>query len=109
MLGPNPLYARIRNNPRFAELVTRRNRLTFGLFATVLIIFFGYMSLVCFWPQLIGRRLFAGSNLTFGICAGLFLFVFFCLIAGYYVYRANGDFDQITRELVAQAEAEEQL
>lgn len=109
MLSSNPLYARIRSNPRFAELVARRNRLTFGLFTTVLVIFYGYMGLVSFWPALIGRRLYAGSNLTFGICGGLFLFAFFCLIAGYYVYRANGDFDRITRELVAQAEAEERL
>lgn len=109
MLSSNPLYARIRKNPRFADLVMRRNRLTFGLFATVLIIFYGYMSIVSFWPELIGRRLFADSNLTFGIFGGWFLFAFFCLIASYYVYRANGDFDRITRELVAQAQAEEQL
>jgi uncharacterized membrane protein (DUF485 family) len=107
MPSSSPFYARIRNNPRFTELVARRNRLTFGLFTTVLILFYGYMSLVSFWPELIGRRLYPGSNLTVGICGGLFLFVFFCLIAGYYVYRANGDFDRITRDLVAQAQAEE--
>ncbi|GAB3470748.1 sodium:solute symporter family transporter [Azotobacter salinestris] len=93
----NPLYARIRRHSRFTELVTKRNRLTVRLFVAILVVFYGYMGLVTLWPELIGRRLSETSNLTFGVVAGMFLFVFFCLLAGLYVYRANGEFDRIAR------------
>lgn len=102
----NPLYARIRRHSRFTELVTKRNRLTVRLFVAILVVFYGYMGLVTLWPELIGRRLSETSNLTFGVVAGMFLFIFFCLLAGLYVYRANGEFDRMTRELIAQVERE---
>jgi uncharacterized membrane protein (DUF485 family) len=107
MSSSNPLYARIRRNTRFTELVARRNRFTLMLFVVILAVFYAYMGLVSFWPELIGRRLSDGSNLTFGVVAGGSLFVFFCVLSGLYVYRANGEFDHMTRELIAQVEQEE--
>ncbi len=107
MSSSSSLYARIRRSTQFTELVARRNRLTLGLFIMILAVFYGYMGLVSFWPDLIGLRLSEGSNLTFGVVAGVSLFVFFCALSGYYVYRANGEFDRMTRELVAQVRQEE--
>ncbi|WP_313055279.1 DUF485 domain-containing protein [Pseudomonas lopnurensis] len=107
MSSSSPLYARIRRNTQFTELVTRRNRLTLGLFVMILAVFYAYMGLVSFWPELIGRRLSGDSNLTFGVVAGVSLFVFFCTLSGFYVYRANGEFDRRTRELIAQIERED--
>lgn len=107
MPSSSPLYARIRNNTQFTELVARRNRLTLGLFVVTLVAFYSYMGMVSFWPELIGRRLSEGSNLTFGVVAGVSLFIFLCALSGFYVYRANGEFDQMTRELIAQVEQEE--
>lgn len=101
------IYARIRCSNQFTDLVTRRNRLTLSLFIVILAVFYGYMGLVSFWPELIGRRLSEGSNLTFGVAAGISLFVLFCGLSGFYVYRANGEFDRMTRELVAHASEEE--
>ena len=65
------MYAHIRRNPRFTELVAKRTRFAGILAAIVLIIFYGFVLLVAFAPELIGKRLFEGSNLTFGILAGL--------------------------------------
>lgn len=103
----SPLYARIRTNEQFQHLVARRNRFTRRLLLLVLASFLGYIALVSFWPALIARRLVEGSNLTFGVAAGAFLFVFFCGLSGWYVYRANGEFDRLTQALVAGLEQEE--
>ena len=103
----NPLYARVRRHSVFSDLVSRRNRLTATLLAIIVVAFCSYMGLVSFWPELIGRRLSEGSNLTFGVVAGAFLFVFFFLMACLYVYRANGVFDVMTRDLIAQVEGED--
>jgi len=94
------MYAHIRRNPRFAELVAKRTRFAVVLAVTVLVIFYGFVLLVAFAPELIGRRLFEGSNVTFGIAAGLFQFVFFWVLTLIYVRRANGEFDDINKEVV---------
>ncbi|WCW10631.1 DUF485 domain-containing protein [Pseudomonas aeruginosa] len=100
------LYARIRASARFQQLVARRNRFTLSLFVLILALFYGYIALVSFWPELIARRLMEGSNMTFGVAAGAFLFVFFCALSAFYVYRANGEFDRLTQTLVAGLEEE---
>ena len=101
------MYAHIRRNPRFAELVAKRTRFATLLAITVLVIFYGFVLLVAFAPELIGRRLFAGSNLTLGVLAGLLQFVFFWVLTLVYVRRANGEFDDINKEIVHAAWKEE--
>lgn len=97
------MYAHIRRNPRFTELVAKRTRFAGILAAIVLIVFYGFVLLVAFAPELIGKRLFEGSNLTFGILAGLLQFIFFWILTLMYVRRANGEFDDINKELVKAA------
>ena len=101
------MYAHIRRNPRFTELVAKRTRFAGILAAIVLIVFYGFVLLVAFAPELIGKRLFEGSNLTFGILAGLLQFIFFWILTLMYVRRANGEFDDINKELVKAAWKEE--
>ncbi len=97
------LYAHIRRNPRFAELVAKRTRFAVLLSAIVLIAFYGFVLLVAFAPELIGKRLSEGSNLTFGIVAGLTQFIVFWALTWIYVRRANGEFDAINNEIVQAA------
>ena len=97
------MYAHIRRNPRFTELVAKRTRFAGILAAIVHIVFYGFVLLVAFAPEVIGKRLFEGSNLTFGILAALLQFIFFWVLTLVYVRRANGEFDDINKELVKAA------
>ena len=94
------IYARIRQNPRFTELVARRTRFATILAAIVLVVFYGFILLVAFAPELIGKRLFEGSNWTFGIVAGLAQFIIFWVLTLIYVRRANGEFDDMNKEII---------
>ena len=47
-------YERIRSNPKFQELVSRRSRLAWTLSAIVLVGFYGFVMVVAFAPALIG-------------------------------------------------------
>ena len=100
------VYARIRRNPRFAELVSKRQGFATLLSVIVLTIFYGFFMVVAFTPNVIGRRLSEGSYLTVGIAAELFMFIFFWLLTALYVKRANGEFDAITAEIVRDASKE---
>ncbi|WP_408003424.1 DUF485 domain-containing protein [Pseudothauera rhizosphaerae] len=97
------MYAHIRRNPRFAELVARRTRFAAILSAIVLVVFYGFVMLVAFAPDLIALRLFEGSNLTLGIALGLFQFIAFWVLTLVYVRRANGEFDELNNEIVRAA------
>ncbi|MDD3353027.1 DUF485 domain-containing protein [Zoogloea sp.] len=102
----NAVYARIRKNPRFAELVSKRQGFATLLSIIVLVIFYGFFMVVAFNPNLIGQRLSEGSYVTIGIAAELFMFIFFWVLTAVYVKRANGEFDEITAEIVRDASKE---
>ena len=102
----NAVYARIRNNPRFAELVSKRQGFATLLSVIVLTIFYGFFMVVAFNPNLIGQRLSEGSYMTVGIAAELFMFIFFWVLTAVYVKRANGEFDAITTEIIRDASKE---
>lgn len=100
----NPIYERIKRDPRYAELVQRRGRFAATLAFIVIGVFFSFVLLVAFVPEFIAMRLFEGSNVTVGIALGLFQFVLFCLLTLLYVRRANGEFDRLNQEIVAAAQ-----
>ena len=102
------IYAHIRNNPKFDELVTKRQRFAVVLSAIVLVLFYGFIMQVAFFPEVIGKQIGDGK-LTYGVVAGFFQFVFFVLLTWLYVRRANTEFDQINEELINEAIAGDQL
>lgn len=97
------MYERMRSNPKFQALVSRRGRFAWTLAVTVLTIFYGFVMLVAFQPALLGTPVAEGSMLTVGVAAGLFMFVFFWGLTALYVRRANGEFDALTAEIVRDA------
>jgi cation/acetate symporter len=94
------VYERIRKNPKFDELVNKRSRFAWTLAITVLVIFYGFVMVVAFSPAGLGLPISEGSMITFGVCANLFMFVFFWLLTAVYVRRANTEFDALTQEVV---------
>jgi len=102
------VYARIRQNPKFQELVARRSRYSWTLSAIVVAIFYGFVMLVAFNPSAVGAPLSEGSMWTVGVAFGLCIFVGFWLMTAMYVRRANGEFDAISQEVVQAAWKENQ-
>ena len=97
------IYQRMRSNPKFDELVRKRSRFAWLLAVTVLTIFYGFVMVVAFAPALLGAPVADGSVLTVGVASGLFMFLFFWLLTALYVRRANGSFDALTAEIIADA------
>ena len=89
----------IRRDPLFHELVARRARLAWALSAAMLVIYFGFILLIAFAPGVLGTRIGNGVT-TIGIPVGLFVIVAAFVLTGIYVYKANAEFDPITRQLI---------
>lgn len=97
------IYARIRANPKFVQLVRRRGRLAAWLAGIVLVLFYALVLTVAFAPTVIGQRVMEGSTLSVGIAAGLFQFVFFWILTALYVVKANTEFDGLTSAVIEDA------
>jgi uncharacterized membrane protein (DUF485 family) len=93
-------YASIRRNPKFAELVQRRNKLARTLTIVMLAIYFGFILLVAFAPGLLGTPIAAGAVTTIGIPLGILVIVSAFVLTGIYVGRANSSFDRLNTELL---------
>jgi uncharacterized membrane protein (DUF485 family) len=96
------MYARIRKNPKFKELVSKRERLAWTLTGIVLVLFFGLFLTVAFNPAVLAIRL-GGSFVTTGLLIGFFEFVFFWILTAVYVRRANSEFDALTEALLRES------
>ena len=97
------MYEHMRNNPKFQKLVARRGRFAWTLAIIVLAMFYGFVMLVAFKPAVLGRPIFTGGMLTIGVAVELFMFIFFWVLTAVYVIRANGEFDELTQDLIKDA------
>lgn len=98
------LLARVRANPKYALLVSRRRRLGWTLTALMLVAYYGYVGLIAFDKAVLARPIGEGV-ISLGIPVGLGLIVFTIVLTAIYVVRANGEFDRLTGEIVAEAGA----
>ncbi|WP_455813808.1 DUF485 domain-containing protein [Pseudomonas graminis] len=96
----NVLYERIEKSAKFKELVKKRQSFATLLSIIMLVLYVGFILLIAFAPAWLGTPLYEGTNVTRGIPIGVGLIVISFLLTGVYVWRANGEFDRLTRELL---------
>ena len=96
------LLARIQANPKYQALKTRRTRFGWILTVIMLIAYFGYIGLIAFDKAFLARPIGPGVT-SLGIPVGIGLILFTVLLTGVYVWRANGEYDRLTREIVEEA------
>ena len=93
--------ARIRANPKYQELTSKRSSFGWLLTALMMIVYYGYIALIAFNKEFLATRLGDGVT-TIGLPIGLGVIVFTIVITGIYVRRANGEFDRLTRDILEQ-------
>lgn len=88
----------ITQNTQYRKLVKTRSRFSWILTLLMLVVYFGFITLVAFNKELLGKPLGAGVT-TLSIPIGLGVILFTILITHFYVRRANSEFDQLTDEI----------
>ena len=89
---------RIKRHPGFAELERRRNGFSWALTAVMVVIYGVFIALVAFAPGVVGTRIGSGV-MTLGFPLGLAVILSAVALTGLYVWRANGEFDRLTRSI----------
>jgi uncharacterized membrane protein (DUF485 family) len=92
------ITARIRNNPKFVELTTKRTAFGWKLSILMLVIYYGFILVVGFAPKLLGMPIF--GVITLGMPIGALIILSAFLLTGIYVRRANSEFDELNRQII---------
>ena len=99
------LCQRIENSAHFRELVASRQRFAAILSVIMLVIYVGFILLIAFAPGWLGTPLHAGTSVTRGIPLGIGVIVISFILTGIYVWRANGEFDRLTKSVLNEVKA----
>jgi uncharacterized membrane protein (DUF485 family) len=89
----------ITRHPLYAELVTKRKRFAWILTFLMFVFYYGFIMIVAYAPKSLAVPLWAGSVTTVGIPVGLSVIISAFVLTGIYVYRANGEFDRLTKSI----------
>jgi uncharacterized membrane protein (DUF485 family) len=102
-MSKSTVQVKIRQNPKFAELVGKRTRFAVMLSLTVLVPYYTFMLLTSLNPGLFTTTISDGSVITIGWPIAALIVIGGWLMTGIYVRRANGEFDALTEEVLKEA------
>jgi uncharacterized membrane protein (DUF485 family) len=88
----------VAQSPEYQKLVRERSRFSWALTAVMLVVYFGYILLIAFAPEVLARRV--SGTMTLGIPVGIGVILCGILLTGIYVRRANSRFDPVIRDIV---------
>lgn len=95
----NDVVARIRANPKYQELRSKRSSFGWWLTLLMMIVYYGYIALIAWNKEFLSQPLGAGVT-TIGIPIGMGVIIFTIVITGLYVRRANTEFDALTKQIL---------
>lgn len=92
------LVNRIENNPKYQELVSKRNGFGIKLGIFVLVMFYTYIMVIAFNKELLATKIGDGvTTVAFPIALAILVISFITTLI--YVKRANGEFEDLTNDI----------
>ena len=96
------LVQKIKSNPKYNELVTKRNSFSLKLSLFVLAMFYGYILVIAFNKELLATKIGDGV-MTYAFPVGAAIIIISFLTTLIYVNRANNEFEDLTNDIKKQA------
>jgi len=87
----------ILEDPEFKELARRKNAVSLALTVAMIVIYFGFIALLAWGKELLGRPL--GGGITLGIPIGIGTIMLAWLLTGVYVRWANTTYDAMVERI----------
>lgn len=98
MTEPQAAHAAMASDPRYQALVRERARFAWLLTFAICAIYFGYVLLIAFRPDVLARPIGQGVT-TLGIPVGLGVILAGVALTAIYVWRANRHYDPAMQAL----------
>jgi uncharacterized membrane protein (DUF485 family) len=96
------IASKIQSNPRYHELIKKRDGLAWTLTAIVFLMYMGFILMIAFAPGILTAPI-GDTVVPQGMLIGVGVILASCITTGIYVYKANGEFDNIVHEIVEEA------
>ena len=93
------LVDRIESNPKYVELVSKRNSFALKLGIFVLVMFYSFIITVAFNKELFATKLSEGAMTTIGFPIALAILIISFITTLIYVKRANTEFEGLINEI----------
>lgn len=93
------LVEKIEANPKYQELLKKRDSLALKLGIFVLVMFYSYITIIAFNKELFATKVWEDGVTTIAFPIALAILVISFLTTLIYVRRANGEFDDLTNEI----------
>lgn len=100
-----PLYDKVKANPKFAELVQKRSSFAWKLSFVMLVVYYAFILIIAFSPSTFALKIGNGVT-TIGMPIGMGIIVLAFVLTGIYTKRANGEFDALTQQIKEEARSE---
>jgi uncharacterized membrane protein (DUF485 family) len=100
------IVEKVKNDPAYKELITKRSSFAIKLSITMLVVYFAFILTIAFNPSLLATPLSSDSVTTIGIPIGMAVIIFAFALTGVYVKRANSEFDDLTAKIKSNAKGE---
>lgn len=92
------LVERIENNPKYQELVSKKNSFGIKLGVFVLVMFYAFILTIAFNKEVLATKIGDGlTTVAFPIALAILVISFLTTVI--YVRRANGEFEDLTNEI----------
>ena len=95
----DPIQEKILANPRFKDLVARRNRFSLMLTLVIVAFYAAYYAFGIFAPEAFAGS-FLGLSWSKGIIFGFGMLALAFITTGIYTRRANGEFDKMLKDVL---------
>lgn len=92
------VYDRVKENPKFTELVQKRSSFAWKLAIAMLVVYYGFILVIAFSPATLAAKIGSGVT-TVGIPVGIGVILIAFVLTGIYTKRANGEFDDLTNQI----------
>lgn len=96
----NELVDRIENNPKYQELVSKRNSLGIKLGVFVLVMFYTFILTIAFNKEVLATTIGDGvTTIAFPIALAILIISFLTTLV--YVKKANGEYEDLINDIKA--------
>jgi uncharacterized membrane protein (DUF485 family) len=97
---------RVLQHPDFQKMQQEKNRMSWFFSFLIFAVYVTYILYIGVSPDFFSRPLMAGSVITIGIYAGVFIILFSILLTGLYVIKANRKFDDTAQKVIDEIEGQ---
>ncbi len=98
------VYRRIAADPAFRALSRRRSRFNWTLTVVLLVVYYVFIAVIAFRPELFAIPLADDSVVSWGIPIGFSVIVLSLVLTGVYILKSNRDFDPALRNIIQRLE-----